>query len=89
MASSHPVGFHITCIESPLTPSQSTLVSVEAPGNRSCFDRVCIVLKRVYGADVLAKHKIGQTISAVIFAGTLTGMLGFGMENCPLTLHKY
>jgi hypothetical protein len=46
-------------------------------------------LKRVYGADVLAKHAIGQTISAVVFAGTLTGMLGFGMENYPLTLRKY
>ncbi|PPQ80400.1 hypothetical protein CVT24_000676 [Panaeolus cyanescens] len=36
------------------------------------------VLRRVYGADALAAHNYGTTLSSLGFAGTVVGMLSFG-----------
>ncbi|PPQ84254.1 hypothetical protein CVT24_012957 [Panaeolus cyanescens] len=36
------------------------------------------VLRRVYGAEALAAHNYGTTLSSLGFAGTVAGMLSFG-----------
>ncbi|KAG5650407.1 hypothetical protein H0H81_012373 [Sphagnurus paluster] len=36
------------------------------------------LLKRIYGADVVAAHNYGTTLSSLAFAGTIVGMLLFG-----------
>ncbi|KAF9038118.1 putative metabolite transporter [Panaeolus papilionaceus] len=36
------------------------------------------ILRRVYGADALAAHNYGTTLSSLGFAGTVVGMLTFG-----------